>query len=44
MINRPGDLYESYKKQSVDSRDYDTFMAEYDNSRREFDKLEGMEL
>jgi hypothetical protein len=44
MISKPKELYETFKRQSVDSRDYDTYMKEREKSQREFDKMEDTEV
>ncbi len=43
-INAPEKLYEIFKKQSIDSRDYDAYLKERDKLQRECDSSEDMEI
>ena len=43
-INCPEKLYETFKKQSIDSRDYDDCIRERDKLQRDCDKSEDMEI
>jgi len=43
MINRPGDLFAVFQKQSVENHDYDIFLKEREMNQREIDRLERKE-
>ncbi len=42
-VNRPGELFEVFKKQSIDSHEYDTLMKEREINQREIDRMEKKE-
>ena len=43
MINRPGELFAVFQKQSVENHNYDIFLKEREMNQREIDKLERKE-
>ena len=43
MIDRPEELFETFKKQSIDSREYDGYSVERDRNARELEKLDRQE-
>ena len=44
MISRPKDLYEIFLRQSVDSRDYDTYLNQREKYARSLEKIETGEV
>ena len=44
MVDRPEDLYELFCRQSVDDRNYDTYLKERDRCQRELDSMENIEV
>ncbi len=43
MINRPGELFAVFQKQSVENHEYDIFLKEREMNQREIDRLERKE-
>lgn len=43
MINHPKELYEVFKKQSIESHEYDALIKEREINQREIDRMERKE-